>query len=78
MSKRGAGQQGEGGVGARQVLGWLVLALLLLWVVLNTQSVQVDLIVSTVRMPLFVALIIAGLLGALISWLLPRIRSDRD
>ncbi len=76
MSKQRAGQQSEGGVSARQIFGWLALALLLLWIVLNTQSVKVDLIVSTVTMPLFVALVIAGLLGALITWLLPRIRGD--
>ncbi len=78
MSSHRAAQQGQGGVSARQIFGWFALALLLLWVVLNTQSVEVDLILSTVRMPLFVALIIAGLLGALITWLLPRVRSDRN
>ncbi len=78
MSKQRAGQQSQGGVSARQVFGWLALALLLLWVVLNTQSVEVDLIIATVTMPLFIALLIAGLLGALITWLLPRLRSDRN
>jgi len=78
MSKQHTAQQSQGGVSARQIFGWLALALLLLWIVLDTQSVEVDLIVSTVTMPQFVALVIAGLLGALITWLLPRIRSDRD
>ncbi len=78
MSRQRAPQQSQGGVSARQIFGWLALAVLLLWVVLNTQSVEVDLIIATVRMPLFIALIIAGLLGALITWFLPRIRSDRD
>jgi uncharacterized integral membrane protein len=75
MSERREGRRKEANVSAKQMLGGAALLLLLLWFVLNTQEVEVDLIVTTVTMPLFVALIIAGLLGALVGWLLPRIRS---
>jgi uncharacterized integral membrane protein len=71
MSERREGSN----VSAKQMLGGAALLLLLLWFVLNTQEVEVDLIVTTVTMPLFIALIIAGLLGALVGWVLPRIRS---
>jgi uncharacterized integral membrane protein len=77
MNERQSGPR-QGGLNARQILGGAALVLLLLWVVLNTQEVEVDLLVTTVTMPLFIALIIAGLLGALVAWLLPRIRSGGD
>lgn len=75
MSERRERQRKEAGFSAKQMLGGAALLLLLLWFVLNTQEVEVDLIVTTVTMPLFVALLIAGLLGALVGWLLPRMRS---
>ena len=76
MSERREGRRKETSFSAKQMLSGAALLLLLLWFVLNTQEVEVNLIVTTVTMPLFIALIIAGLLGALVGWLLPRIRSD--
>jgi len=67
----------KGGLSAKQ---WLLVAcaiLLLLFFVLNFQTVQVSLIVAKVDMPLIVALAIAALLGALVGWLAPRLRRDR-
>lgn len=66
------------GMGVRQ---WLLVAagiLLVLFFVLNFQSVEVDLIVATVNMPLILALGIAALLGALVGWALPRLRGSRS
>jgi uncharacterized integral membrane protein len=74
MSERREGRRKEADVSAKRMLGGAALLLLLLWFVLNTQEVEVDLIVTTVTMPLFIALIIAGLLGALVGWVLPRLR----
>lgn len=59
--------------------GWLVIlgaVLLALFLVLNFQDVRVHLIVTTVTMPLVIALAIAALLGALLAWALPRLRRD--
>jgi uncharacterized integral membrane protein len=46
--------------------------------VLNFQTVEVSLIVAKVEMPLIFALAIAALLGALVGWALPRLRSSRS
>jgi uncharacterized integral membrane protein len=65
------------GMGMRQ---WLFVAagiLLVLFFVLNFQSVEVSLIVATVDMPLIVALGIAALLGALVGWALPLLHASR-
>jgi uncharacterized integral membrane protein len=57
---------------------WISLGLLALFVLLNTQKVEVDFIVTTTTIPLIFALLIAGLLGALVAWLLPRVRRGKD
>ncbi len=67
-------QKGEQGFTAKQWAAAIALGLLLLFVLLNTQKVEVDFIVTTANVPLVFALLIAGLLGALVGWLLPRVR----
>ena len=60
---------------------WLLVVagiLLVLFFVLNFQTVQVSLIVAKVDMPLIVALAIAAVLGALVGWAVPRLRSSRE
>jgi uncharacterized integral membrane protein len=66
--------QGKEGRSAKQWAAAVALALLLLFVLLNTQEVEVDFLVATATVPLIFALLIAGLLGALVGWLLPRVR----
>jgi uncharacterized integral membrane protein len=51
--------------------------LLLIFVIQNSQSVPVDFLFTTVDTPLFFALLIAGLLGAVIGWAWPHVRRDR-
>ena len=63
--------------GARSWLTLIGLVLLILFLVLNLQSVEVNLIVAKVEMPLIAALAIAAGLGALIAWALPRVRRSR-
>ena len=61
--------------------GWLLIVagvLLVLFFVLNLQSVEVNLILAKVTMPLIFALAIAAVLGALVGWALPRLRSSRS
>jgi uncharacterized integral membrane protein len=62
------------GFTAKQWAAAIALGLLLLFVLLNTQEVEVDFLVTTANVPLVFALLIAGLLGALVGWLLPRVR----
>ncbi len=66
------------GFTAKQWAAAVALGLLLLFVLLNTQEVEVDFIVATANVPLVFALVIAGLLGALVGWLLPRVRRRGD
>jgi uncharacterized integral membrane protein len=72
-------EQGGQGFTAKQWAAAIALGLLLLFVLLNTQKVEVDFLVTTATVPLVFALLIAGLLGALVGWLLPRVRrGDKD
>lgn len=73
----GAGGRGEG-MGLRRWLLVLAGILLLLFFALNLQTVEVNLIVAKVDMPLIVALAIAALLGAMLGWALPRLRASRS
>ena len=58
---------------------YLVIALLALaaiFVLQNTDKTSVNFLFATFETPLFFALLIAILLGALIGWLLPKVRRD--
>jgi uncharacterized integral membrane protein len=52
--------------------------LLVIFVAQNAQKVDVDFLWIHTTTPLVFALVIAGGLGALIGWLGPRVRRDRD
>jgi uncharacterized integral membrane protein len=52
----------------------VALVLLVVFVVQNSQEVEVDFLFTNTTTPLIFALLIAALLGALIAWLLPRVR----
>jgi uncharacterized integral membrane protein len=59
---------------------WLIgiaVALLLIFVFINFQTVKVHFIVATTSTPLIFALLIAAALGALVGWLLPVVRRSR-
>ena len=49
----------------------------LVFIVQNSQEVEVDFIVATTSTPLFFVLIITFALGALAGWLWPHVRRDR-
>jgi len=49
----------------------------LVFIVQNSQEVEVDFIVATTSTPLFFVLIITFALGALTGWLWPHVRRDR-
>lgn len=52
-------------------------AVLLLFMALNSQQVKVNLIVGSAQMPLIFALLISAVLGALVGWAAPRLRAHR-
>jgi uncharacterized integral membrane protein len=55
-----------------------VAIVLLLFMALNSQTVKVNLILGSAEMPLIFALLIAALLGAIVGWVVPKVRrSDR-
>ena len=73
--------EGEGTVGsAGRVHPWkrwafaLLGVILIVFIVLNSQEVEIDFIVGTATAPLIFALAIAGLLGLAVGWLAPRLR----
>jgi uncharacterized integral membrane protein len=56
---------------------WLLVAagvLFAIFVVQNSQDVEVEFLFTTTDTPLFLALLLAGGLGAVIGWAAPRIR----
>jgi uncharacterized integral membrane protein len=56
---------------------WLLVAagvLLAIFVIQNSQDVEVEFLFTTTDTPLFLALLLAGGLGAVIGWAAPRVR----
>ena len=58
-------------------LGIVALIILIVFVVQNSQEVEVDFLFTTTTTPLIFALVFAGVLGALVGWLLPRVLRGR-
>ncbi len=54
-----------------------VAILVLIFVIQNSQKVEVDFIFATTSTPLFFVILISVGLGALIGWLFPHVRRDR-
>ncbi len=48
----------------------------LIFVVQNSQKVEVDFVFASTNTPLFFALLIAMVIGFTVGWLLPRLRRD--
>lgn len=57
-------------VSTGQILGGLLFVVVIVFVVENTRTIKVRLLIPEVRAPLAVALLIAAVLGALVAWLL--------
>jgi uncharacterized integral membrane protein len=55
----------------------IVVVLLLILIIQNSQKVEVHFFFADAQIPLIFALVIAAVLGALIGWLLPRVRRSR-
>jgi lipopolysaccharide assembly protein A len=57
--------------------GLVALIILVVFVVQNSQEVEVDFLFTTTSTPLIFALLIAAVLGAVVAWLFPRVRRGR-
>jgi len=64
-------------VSVGQILGGLLLVLVIVFIIENSRQVKVRLIGPEVKAPLYVAILISAVLGALIAWLL-RYRRHRN
>ena len=60
-----------------QILGGLLFVLVIVFIIENSRSVKIRLIVPEVKAPLYVAILIAAVLGSVITWLL-RYRRRRN
>jgi uncharacterized integral membrane protein len=52
-------------------------AVLVIFMALNSQKVEVNFIFGSAQMPLIFALLVAAALGALVGWAAPRLRESR-
>ena len=68
----------EGQSGLRTWVFGVAIALLVLFVALNSDQVKVNFIVAETKTPLIFALLLATLFGVLIGWLGPRLRHKKD
>jgi uncharacterized integral membrane protein len=68
------GQTRKEGRGLRFYLLIGAAVLLAIFVIQNSQDVEVEFLFTTTDTPLFLALVIAGALGAVIGWAAPRVR----
>jgi uncharacterized integral membrane protein len=57
-------------LGPREIAGLVALVLLIVFIVENTRRVKIRFIIPEVKAPLFVALLVAALVGALAFWLI--------
>jgi len=74
-----ADEPARGGRGPGFWIAVVAVVVLAIFVIQNSQRVEVDFLFTTTETPLVFALLIAGVLGAIIGWAIPRIRSrERD
>ena len=64
-------------VSVGQILGGVLFVLVIIFIIENSRSVKIRLIIPEVKAPLYIAILIAAVLGALITWLL-RYRRHRN
>jgi uncharacterized integral membrane protein len=62
---------------ARAIAVAILGGLLVLFAVLNLQTVRIHLVVTTVHWPLILVIAVCGLIGAALSWLVLRRRAGR-
>jgi uncharacterized integral membrane protein len=60
-----------------QIIAIVLVALLVLVAVLNLDETHVDLVITSIQLPLFVVIAVAGFVGFAIGWLLSARREKR-
>ena len=55
----------------------VIVIVALIFILQNSQDVQVDVIFATTTAPLFFVLLLTFVAGAIVGWLLPRVRGRR-
>ena len=65
------------GHGPRYYLAILAIVLFAIFVLQNSQDVEINILFVKTTTPLFLAILIAGALGAVIGWALPHLRRGR-
>ncbi len=65
------------GHGLRYYLAILAIVLFAIFVLQNSQDVEINILFVKTTTPLFLAILIAGALGAVIGWALPYLRRGR-
>ncbi len=65
------------GHGWRFYVGIVALALFAIFVLQNSQDVEINILFVETTTPLFLAILIAGGLGGMIGWALPHVRRSR-
>jgi uncharacterized integral membrane protein len=73
----GTGGRTKRPVSVGQILGGLLFVLVIVFIIENSRKVKIRLIVPEVKAPLYVAILIAAVLGSVITWLL-RYRRHRN
>jgi uncharacterized integral membrane protein len=72
-----AGRRTKRPVSVGQILGGLLFVLVIIFIIENSRKVKIRLIIPEVKAPLYVAILIAAVLGSIITWLL-RYRRHRN
>jgi uncharacterized integral membrane protein len=67
----------KGGISWRSWAIGLAVALLAIFVLVNTEEVKVDFLIGDTTMPLIIALLISAALGAVIGYVGPLVRQRR-
>jgi uncharacterized integral membrane protein len=67
----------KGGINWRQWAIGIAVALLAIFVLVNTDEVKVDFLIGDTTMPLIIALLISAALGAVIGYIAPIVRRHR-
>jgi uncharacterized integral membrane protein len=73
----GTGRGTKRPISVGQILGGLLFVLVIIFIIENSRKVKIRLIVPEVKAPLYVAILIAAVLGSVITWLL-RYRRHRN
>lgn len=82
MATRGDRDRSEGRegfasrIGPKQVVFMVVVVILAVFALVNTEEVNVDFVVADADAALIVVILVSAVLGALVGWLAPRLRRD--